>query len=121
MDGEGSSKGRKRSRTQDIVVTVLRDDAWDGRKGFTIAWKAAGWAHWQLRSERVISLEEKEGSNGMETDYVCYETFGGIVSSFVWLFARYDLMARFLDYAKDLTEFCEGKPLRACSKETLKG
>lgn len=72
MSGDGLVEGSKRSRTQGIVITRLEKINEESRKGYRIAWKAVGFSHWQLHSERVMEMVEIEG--GSKTDYVCWES-----------------------------------------------
>ncbi|KAH8678899.1 hypothetical protein BGZ60DRAFT_428718 [Tricladium varicosporioides] len=123
MNGDGLVSGTKRSRTQGVEITSLEklvegvegcgEKRWDseysrGRKGFRIAWKSSGWSHWQLHSERVMEFLEK-GSDGMETEYFCWETFGGMLGPVVKRTVGHTLVDRFGDYAADVKKFLEGK------------
>ena len=105
MQGDGLVEGRRKSKEQGIQVTVLERFEEGGRKGFRIAWKSTGWAHWQLHSERVMDfLEMGDG----KTEYVCWETFGGLLGSVVRRMAGEQLIDRFGDYARDVKGFVEG-------------
>lgn len=95
----------KSSGTQGIEVTVLAALD-DGRKGYRIAWKSTGRAHWQLHSERVMEFVETEEGT---TDYVCWETFGGILGIAVKKTVGRQLVDRFGDYAKDVKGFVEAE------------
>lgn len=109
MSGDGLVEGRKRSRTQEIAVTHLEriDDEREGvkRSGYRIAWKAVGWAHWQLHSERVMEFVQREEGG---TDYACWETFGGVLGAVVKRMVGGQLVDRFGDYARDVKGFLEG-------------
>lgn len=136
MAGDGLVPDRKRSRGQGIVVTVLERineadssstasssaattptnaSASSGtasgteagqRKGWRIAWKSTGWSHWQLHSERVMEFVEIEG--GKETEYACWETFGGVLGKVVKATVGSVLVERFGEYAADVKGFVEG-------------
>ena len=103
MSGDGLVEGRKKSRDQEIVVTRVEKLS-DGRNGFRIAWKSTGWSHWQLHSERVMDFVEVE--EGV-TEYICWETFGGILSRAVKAAVGATLVDRFGDYARDVKAFLE--------------
>jgi len=109
MSGDGLVQGRKRSRTQAIVVTHLGriEDEKDGvkRSGYRVAWKAIGWAHWQLHSERVMEFVQREEGG---TEYACWETFGGVLGPVVKRMVGGTLVDRFGDYARDVKGFLEG-------------
>lgn len=106
MNGDGLVEGKKKSRVQEIVVTVLeRIEAEGGKKGVRIAWKGTGWSHWQLHSERVMDFVETEDGG---TEYSCWETFGGVLGSAVKTTVGGQLVDRFGDYARDVKEFLEG-------------
>jgi hypothetical protein len=132
MHGDGLVPGRKRTREQGVVVTRLEaldgEEAADGgrerRSGYRIAWKSTGWAHWQLHSERVMEFIEVEaetegegdgegeganGKAGVETEYVCWETFGGVLGPVVKATVGTQLVERFADYARDVRGFVEGR------------
>ncbi|KUJ16224.1 uncharacterized protein LY89DRAFT_685256 [Mollisia scopiformis] len=104
MEGDGLVEGSTRSRTQGLVVTRLEKIGEDGRKAFRIAWKGVGYSHWQLHSERVMEMVEVEGGG---TDYVCWETFGGMLGSVVKMMVGAQLVDRFGDYSRDLREHFE--------------
>jgi len=118
MEGDGLVEGRKRTRTQGLVVTRLeRIKEEEGKKGFRIAWKGVGWSHWQLHSERVMEMIEVEGEGGeIKTDYVCWETFGGMLGPMVKMVAGTQLLDTFGDYSRDLRQYFEGR-----KKEALNG
>ena len=109
MSGDGLVKGRRRSRTQAILITVLEriDDEKDGvkRSGYRIAWKSTGWAHWQLHSERIMEFVAREEGG---TDYACWETFGGMLGPVVKRMVGSTIVERFGDYARDVKGFLEG-------------
>jgi len=66
-------------RAVDLEVTVLETFTEEGhRKGYRVAWKATGFPHFLLRSERVQEFVEHLTAEGkVETRYRCWETFGG--------------------------------------------
>jgi hypothetical protein len=105
MNGDGLVEGKKKSRNQNVVVTKI-GRLEEGRKGYTIAWISTGWSQWQLRSERVMEFVETE--NG-ETEYDCWETFGGVLAVAVKGTVGGTLIERFGDYARDVKGFLEGK------------
>ncbi|PVH82111.1 hypothetical protein DL98DRAFT_653466 [Cadophora sp. DSE1049] len=125
MGGDGLADGAKKSREQGMVVTVLEPltsplktpQEEHQKKGYRIAWKSIGYAKWQLYSERVTELvevgEEGEGGGGegrKGTEYVCWETFGGVLAPVVRLAVGGTLRERFGEYADGLRGFCgEGK------------
>ncbi|KAK0119740.1 hypothetical protein ONS95_011175 [Cadophora gregata] len=122
MSGDGLVEGIKKSRDQGIIVTVLElltasmNAPRDEKKGYRIAWKSVGYAQWQMFSERVTELVEvdEEGQGGEEgrkgTEYVCWETFGGVLGPVVRLAVGGTLKVRFMEYADGLRGFCgEGK------------
>jgi hypothetical protein len=100
MVGNSSKSNGK----QGIEVTVLGELS-DGRRGFTIAWKSMGRAHWQLHSERVMEFVETDAGG---TEYLCWETFGGLLGAAVKATVGRQLADRFGDYARDLKGFVEG-------------
>jgi len=122
MDGSGlkdPGQGRGAKRDQGVEVTVLDFDVVDSaslddgvvgsqgkkkRKGARIAWKATGYSNWQLRSERVMEFWD-DGEGG--TEYVCWETFGGVLGRVVKGMVGGVLVDRFGDYARDLKGWCE--------------
>jgi len=121
-------EGAKRSRTITVAVTVLEDlgglgqegsgsgggDEDGERKGFRIAWISRGWSHWQLHSERVMEFIETEFEDGTRgTEYICWETYGGLLGPAVKGFVGTKLIDRFGDYAKDVKGFCEGGASKA--------
>lgn len=103
MNGDGLVEGKKKSRDQGIVVTKL--EKLSEGKGYRIAWKSMGYSHWQLHSERVMEFVEKDGG----TEYVCWETFGGLLGSVVKAMVGRQLVDRFGDYARDVKGFVEGR------------
>jgi hypothetical protein len=105
MSGEGLVAGKKKSRDQGIVITVLEAIEEEGRRGWRIAWKSTGWSHWQLHSERVMEFVEVDGG---VTEYDCWETFGGLLGGAVKATVGTTLVDRFGDYARDVKEFVEG-------------
>ncbi|KAG0652839.1 hypothetical protein D0Z07_0389 [Hyphodiscus hymeniophilus] len=106
MNGDGLIEGRKKSRDQTIVITKMEElrPVDGGATGYVIAWKSTGFSHWQLHSERVMEFVEREGA----TEYVCWETFGGLLGSVVKATVGGQLVDRFGDYARDLKAFVEG-------------
>jgi len=120
MNGDGLVEGSKKSREQGMIITVLeplttplassQDSAQNQtrKKGYRIAWKSVGYAKWQLHSERVTELVEvDEGSEGRKgTEYVCWETFGGVLAPVVRLAVGGTLRERFGEYAEGLRGFC---------------
>jgi hypothetical protein len=46
MSGDGLVPGRKRSRTQGVIITILSPLNEAGRKGYRIAWKSTGYSDW---------------------------------------------------------------------------
>jgi hypothetical protein len=121
LSGDGLVEGSKRSRTQAIVITKLERISEENKKGYRIAWKAVGFSHWQLHSERVMEMIEVEG--GSKTDYVCWESmsldsmskkytnsttaFGGMLGSMVKMMVGAQLVDRFGDYSSDLRNYFE--------------
>ena len=133
MSGDGLVEGRKKSREQGVVVTrverlegsdfevgrwesrvnerahgaVSGEEGGEGKekRGYRIAWKSTGWAHWQLHSERVMEFVETEKGG---TEYTCWETFGGLLGMPVKTTVGGQLVERFGDYARDVKGFLEG-------------
>ncbi|KAK0633156.1 hypothetical protein B0T14DRAFT_506003 [Immersiella caudata] len=68
-------------RATPLVVSVLeRIKDRDERKGWRVAWKmrpTLGIPAWMLKAERVLEFVESEVEG--ETDYVCWETFYGVL------------------------------------------
>ena len=98
---------KKKSRDQGIIVTqlgLLSDET--GRTGYVIAWKSTAYRHWQMHCERVMEFVEIDGGAG--TEYVCWETFGGLLGSVVKATVGGQLVERFGDYTRDLKGFVEG-------------
>ncbi|TVY19609.1 hypothetical protein LARI1_G002565 [Lachnellula arida] len=113
LNGDGLVSGHKRTRGALIAVTVLEryTEEKEGvrRRGYRLAWKAIGWAEWQLRSERVFELVAREDGG---TDFTCWETFSGVLGSVVKKVAGNTLCDRFGDYARDVKGFLEGVEVR---------
>jgi hypothetical protein len=108
MSGDGLVPGRKRSRTQGVIITVLCPLNEAGKKGYRIAWKSTGYSHWQLHSERVMEFLEIALDNGMiGTEYSCWETFGGLLGPVVKSTFGSNLVDRFGDYASDVRGYFE--------------
>lgn len=105
MSGDGLVPGTKKSRDQGIVITTLRKLEGEEGEGYRIAWKSTGWSHWQLHSERVMDFKA-DGRGG--TEYVCWETFGGLLAVAVKGMVGGTLVERFGDYARDVKGFLEG-------------
>jgi len=106
MNGDGLVPGTKRSRTQGLCITRLEKIEEEGKKGYRIAWKGTGWSHWQLHSERVMEFIECElDGAGMGTDYVCWETFGGVLGVMVKTAVGSQLVDRFGDYSRDIRNY----------------
>lgn len=84
-DGSGAGKGGN-GRTR--------------RKGWRVAWKTRGMPGMMLRSERVQDFFEAE--DGSETDYVCWETFYGILAPVVRLSVGAKLERGFGAWTDDL-------------------
>lgn len=125
MDGdglvaEGGQGKRRKRREQGVVVTVLErleegadreeEDGEGGKgkkkRGFRIAWTSTGWSHWQLHSERVMEFLETDDGG---TEYVCWETFAGVLASVVKRVVGAQLVDRFGDYARDVKGFLESR------------
>ncbi|KAH7355052.1 hypothetical protein BKA65DRAFT_535351 [Rhexocercosporidium sp. MPI-PUGE-AT-0058] len=123
MSGNGLEPGAKKSRSQEMVITILEplsstpsspsplapSSQTTQRKGYRIAWKSLGYAHWQLHSERVtelVEIDEDEGEGRKGTEYVCWETFGGALAPVVKLAVGGQLRERFGEYAGGLRGFC---------------
>jgi hypothetical protein len=118
MSGDGLIEGKKRSRTQGMLVTVLEpiNPTPDSPKsGYRLAWKGVGYSHWQLHSERVMEFIEIELENGERgTEFSCWETFGGVLASVVKGTYGGTLVERFGDYQRDVRGFFEEKGARDC-------
>ncbi|KAI1150709.1 hypothetical protein F4825DRAFT_425610 [Nemania diffusa] len=71
------------ARAVDIEVTALEAfETGEGKRGYRVAWKALGLPYFLLRSERVqefVEVEAEDGSGRVETQYACWETFGGLL------------------------------------------
>jgi hypothetical protein len=110
MSGDGLIPGRKRTRTQGMIVTVLSPlSTPDGKKGYRLAWKGTSFSHWQLHSERVmefIEIELGEGK-GEGTEFSCWETFAGVLTPIVKATYGGTLIERFGDYNRDVKAFLE--------------
>ncbi|KAG4440650.1 hypothetical protein IFR05_003848 [Cadophora sp. M221] len=124
MSGNGLDPAAKKSRMQEMVVTILEplssptspssppssQNPDKNRTGYRIAWKALGYAHWQLHSERVTELIEINDGDGEAarkgTGYTCWETFGGVLAPVVKLAVGGTLRERFGEYAAGLRGFC---------------
>jgi len=106
MNGDGLVDGRKRSRTQGICITLLERIDEEEKTGYRIAWKGTGWSSWQLHSERVMEFVECEMDGGfIGTEYVCWETYGGMLSLVLKTTLGNQLVERFGDYARDIREY----------------
>ncbi|PBP23562.1 hypothetical protein BUE80_DR005537 [Diplocarpon rosae] len=108
MSGDGLQAGVERSRAQGMEVSVLEAIRGDGdaKKGFRIAWVGVGYAHWQLRTERVTELTEDEQHGVVGTRYVCWETFAGVMAPIVKWTVGASLVSRFGEYAGGLRAYC---------------
>jgi len=110
MSGDGLIPGRKRSRTQGIIVTWLSSINEDEKKGFRLAWKGTGFSHWQLHSERVMEFIEIELANGeLGTEFTCWETFAGVLAPVVKATYGSTLVERFGDYQRDVKAYLESQ------------
>jgi hypothetical protein len=81
-----------------------------GRKGWRVAWKTRGMPGMLLRSERVQDFLGTE--DGHETDYVCWETFYGLLAPIVRLAVGAKLENGFgawMDDLKARAEILEGR------------
>jgi hypothetical protein len=120
MSGDGLIPGRKRSRTQGMIVTVLSPMTENEKKGYRIAWKGTGYSHWQLHSERVmefISITLENGEQG--TEFNCWETFGGVLAPVVKAAYGHTLVERFGDYQRDVKAFLESPSTAVSNGEAL--
>ncbi|CZS89203.1 uncharacterized protein RAG0_00621 [Rhynchosporium agropyri] len=120
MSGDGLAPGArdKKTRQQVMVVTILEPlsssspsptSPGEGqkRKGLRIAWKSEGYPHWQLHTERVTDLLEVDDGEGRRgTEYVCWESFGGLIAPVVRLAVGSQLRERFGEYAVGLRRYC---------------
>lgn len=112
MSGDGLVEGKKRSRTQGMIVTVLEPIASSegGKKGYRLAWKGTGFSHWQLHSERVMEFVEMELESGEAgTEFSCWETFGGVLGPVVKATVGGTLVERFGDYQRDVKAYLENQ------------
>ena len=119
MSGDGLIPGRKRSRTQGMIVTVLSPMTENEKKGYRIAWKGTGYSHWQLHSERVmefISITLENGEQG--TEFNCWETFGGVFAPVVK--AAYGHRSSAIwRYQRDVKAFLESPSTASSNGEAL--
>jgi hypothetical protein len=113
MSGDGLVEGRKRSRTQGMIVTVLEPvvpSSSSSKAGYRLAWKGTGYSHWQLHSERVMEFLEISLENGeLGTEFRCWETFGGVLGPVVKATVGGTLVERFGDYQRDVKTFLESQ------------
>lgn len=114
MNGDGLVPGRKRSRTQGIIVTSLSaivPTSESPKEGYRLSWKSTGFSHWQLHSERVMEFLAITLENGEPgTEFSCWETFGGVLSSLVKATYGHTLVERFGDYQRDVKAFLSPAP-----------
>lgn len=68
-----------------LEVSFLERFERDGRTGYRVAWKVRGLPHFVQNGERVQEfVEGPAGEDGsVVTEYVCWETFGGLVSRLI--------------------------------------
>jgi hypothetical protein len=109
MDLKATSSGRP-TPVEVSVLERINDE--DGRKGWRVAWKTRptlGLPSWMLRAERVqefVEVESEEGG-GMETEYVCWETFYGTIAGITRLVVGGKLPAAFEGWNGGLRERVE--------------
>lgn len=118
MSGDGLTPGRKRSRTQGMIVTVLEPIMENEKKGYRLAWKGTGFSHWQLHSERVMEFISNTLENGEDgTEFSCWETFGGVLAPVVKATYGGTLVERFGDYQRDVKAFLESSSTAVAKEE----
>jgi hypothetical protein len=110
MGGNGQAQfaqsGAQGSRATFVQCTALDEDLGEGRTGYRVCWKVTGYPTWLLRSERVQEFVVS-GADGQETEYIGWETFGGIFAyPTKWIFGS-TLAQRFADWGSDLKAFAE--------------
>ncbi|KAK1833139.1 hypothetical protein QBC39DRAFT_380902 [Podospora conica] len=87
---QGQSSGDGRPTHLEVSVLEAIDDPATGRRGWRVAWQTDGGAGgiptWLLRTERTQEFIEVEvEGGGVETEYVCWETFYGPMARVVKL------------------------------------
>ena len=85
-----------------IVMTLLEQTERDGHTVYTLAWRNT---QWNLHSERVVELVD---SGDGWTDYTCYETFSGVLSTIVKSMMGSTLVDRMGDVASNIKTYLEG-------------
>jgi hypothetical protein len=119
LSGDGLIAGRKPSRAAGLIVTVLEEFiSPSNSQEFRMAWKATGWARWQLCSERVMQFVEADGGG---TEYTCWETFGGLLAPTVRRTVGKVLVERMRDNARDARVFMESRMAGAMVGGMLSG
>lgn len=105
MDGRPVDESLDLNALQKTTCQVtLLEKLEDGRKGYRVAWKALGYPYLILRSERVLELVELQDGS---TDFVTWETFGGVLAYVVNTLFGTKLKDRFADWARDLKRIGE--------------
>lgn len=105
------------SRASAEQVTVV-EELKDGRRGYRVAWKMMGWGDRMLRAERVNEIVEAADGH---TTYRTWETFAGPMAYVVKIATGKDLVARFQDWATDLTKYVEGMEEAEVVRRKLSG
>ncbi|KAI2630126.1 hypothetical protein GGS21DRAFT_217358 [Xylaria nigripes] len=96
------------ARAVDLEVTFLETFEAGGGKGtgYRVVWKAMGFPHFLLHSERVQEfVEDGVGEDGgVRTRYLCWETFGGWLAYLVPRTQLEDGFGRWMDGLKGAVE-----------------
>lgn len=88
-----------------MLVTILEPYKIEGkRKGWRIAWKAASYPSWVLRSERVQEFVDDGHGN---TEYTCWETMYGPLAHVVRSIVGSKLEKAFQCWGEDLKKRAE--------------
>ncbi|KAI1841321.1 hypothetical protein JX265_007919 [Neoarthrinium moseri] len=100
----------KAPTSTDLEVTVLEPIVKEGCKGYRVAWKMLGMPHFLLHTERVQEFVQETNSDGsVETQYYCWETFGGLLAYLMKYTLGGQLEDGFNRWMNGLKKVAEGK------------
>ncbi|KAH8885676.1 hypothetical protein GQ53DRAFT_751024 [Thozetella sp. PMI_491] len=97
-------------RLTPITVCAVERLHGDGREGWSVAWKPRGMPYYMLRSERVQEFVEAPGG---ETEYICWETFYGLLAPVVKFMVGRQLITGFGVWMEDLKKEAERRAKEA--------
>ncbi|KAL1856940.1 hypothetical protein VTK73DRAFT_8174 [Phialemonium thermophilum] len=105
-DGGDRNKTQRRSDSETVLGDRKRKTGIKRGKGWRVAWKTRGMPGWMLCSERVQEFWEADDGSG--TEYVCWETFYGMLAPVVRWAVGEKLKRGFGAWSEDLKKRAEG-------------